>query len=942
MYRKLGMAVVAALALTVGSAWAADLDTDGTVPSIIATDTTFTSAAGNIHANNQNIDVTINSGVAMTVGDVASPVAIDWTLGNLALTDGTSALIFRDIAKMNELTLTGTLGMANGGIVNLGGGATGPAITALTVGGFAANSYGMLNIGAVGEYAAFTVNNAATLGTTANAFTIAYGAGANAAGTIVDFTAGLTATNVVMTNGAGTGTFTAGALTVAGAFTQAAGINMTVAGATAVNQGATFTVAAATNTLTGAVTVNGTMQTSGAAAVTVAAAGGITVGATGTLKTASGADLTTTGGNVGVLAGGRIDIADGTTFTTTNLSNAGTIETNASGALVTTGTFTQTAGATTIGATSTASIIGGAAAINGGTFTMAAGSTVVLMGNLTVGTTTTAASFGGAGNVNMGMRSVTVGTKGSVFTDGGALTIAITGGGGGVVFAAGSTISIADDGAGTAYTLNVTSAGNISLDKDTKVLMASGGAFTAPTAIITSGGALAYTGGVAQDFLDANSGTGSASSNYTYTADAQNIFVESTAIAKGSGASYNNIIRNMNGLGVRNPGAMVYGSFGDALFDFSAGTLNDGSAQGELTESIMDRLAGNAGYNFANAAEADASANNMSGKTDVLPMATVVHTQQLAFGNIGKQLSFANATQDLAFGQTAFSSANGLASAAFNCGSSVNRFWLGGFGLWEDADRRNGDAGYKYESGGFMLGYDRTFRNNITVGAAFGYTHGDFKARAALSNDSDIDTYSFNLYAQYKAANGIFGQLMAAYAYSDNDMGTMYAVNTWDRSDYHVGTWSIGGKLGYEWKPLANLTVTPSAGLYYYNARSNRYNSTVKNGLKLKQDVTEMPIDLAFTYDVLRDCNRKLSLSANVGWAYAFDDDGPETSFRYNGIANSPLVDVEGRKPGRHTFKTGAGVRYLVRRFEVAVDYDYRRRADFDAHGVYGSFGIRF
>lgn len=90
----------------------------------------------------------------------------------------------------------------------------------------------------------------------------------------------------------------------------------------------------------------------------------------------------------------------------------------------------------------------------------------------------------------------------------------------------------------------------------------------------------------------------------------------------------------------------------------------------------------------------------------------------------------------------------------------VNRIWAGAIGHWEDGDRRHGIDGYKYDSYGFILGYDRYFGCNLVAGVAFAYTTGDFEAKSAINDDSEMDNYSVQGYLSYNALNGIFATLM--------------------------------------------------------------------------------------------------------------------------------------------------------------------------------------
>lgn len=192
---------------------------------------------------------------------------------------------------------------------------------------------------------------------------------------------------------------------------------------------------------------------------------------------------------------------------------------------------------------------------------------------------------------------------------------------------------------------------------------------------------------------------------------------------------------------------------------------------------------------------------------------------------------------DLSYGHTSLyqniysslGSDTAVASAILNeC--FLNRFWASGFGQWEDADRKDGINGYKYDSYGFMLGYDRAF-GPVIAGASFVYANGDYEDKNAISHNSDIDSYSFNLYATYNHHSGFFGSLFGGYTYSDNDIDETYAAAFRAKEDYHTDTWYGGAKVGYQ-KRVGNLIFTPTVGLAYINSRSSSH-ATGVNGIDL-------------------------------------------------------------------------------------------------------------
>ncbi len=360
------------------------------------------------------------------------------------------------------------------------------------------------------------------------------------------------------------------------------------------------------------------------------------------------------------------------------------------------------------------------------------------------------------------------------------------------------------------------------------------------------------------------------------------------------------------------------------------------TGQGGVTAGLMDRYFNLIGDFTPGAREMQSVVSTLAGYDSAKSLDIAMVTANNVTGRINARV----ADNNLARAQTGLGSNDALASAMLNC-SFANRFWVGGFGLWENADQSGFDNGYEYTSGGFITGYDRVF-GPITIGGSFAYTAGSYDDKNALSSDSSIDSYAFNLYGTYNHCSGFFATIMGGYTHSDYDMDNLFASGQREKSDFGADTWTIGGTVGYDLRPTERLTITPSIGLYYYTSKSDTYNSTIKRGLKVEQDSAEMPIDLAVNYDIPM-CNGNVRLTANTGYAYRFSKDGGTLNdFGYNGIDGVLVRGIEGRENSRHTWNIGAGVSYSTGRFDIGLKYDYYVKKDYDAQRVLATVGVSF
>ncbi len=287
----------------------------------------------------------------------------------------------------------------------------------------------------------------------------------------------------------------------------------------------------------------------------------------------------------------------------------------------------------------------------------------------------------------------------------------------------------------------------------------------------------------------------------------------------------------------------------------------------------------------------------------------------------------------------------------------ANRVWAGYIGQWEKGDSRNSVSGYDYNSNGFIVGYDRLVGCNFAFGGAFAYSRGDYEDKAALSNSSKIDNYSFNGYATYSALNGVFASLFGGYTHQKNDIGATYqglGTVIAKSADYDADFWHIGGQVGYDFQPVDGLVLTPSIGLQYVHGRADSHFSRWSNATGVgggyvnsaTQKSLLLPIEIAARYNIdFSNCSR-LAIEGNIGYSYNFMDDNATAGMMLANVVSggSEPVFINGydRDASRHTFNAGAGLRYTYNRFDIGLKYDYYLQQDAHAHRLMGTVGVSF
>lgn len=287
---------------------------------------------------------------------------------------------------------------------------------------------------------------------------------------------------------------------------------------------------------------------------------------------------------------------------------------------------------------------------------------------------------------------------------------------------------------------------------------------------------------------------------------------------------------------------------------------------------------------------------------------------------------------------------NDTALAAFRMNENfANRIWASPFYSYHDMDVKDGKEGYKYKAWGASLGYDRAF-GAMTVGASFTYARGDYDAKN-VHDDNTIDNYGFSLYAQYYNCNGFFADLTGGYNYGDNEWKRTTAYGQL-RGDNHTNTYWIGGKIGKDFFLGENWTLTPSVGLYWFQAESSAYRTAgaaFQNIGKIKEKSLMLPIDLTAQYtQQLGDCS-SISFKVGGGYAYDFKNDGAKGHMGYDGLdAVWGTTAIQGVKPGRSSWNVGGGITYRKNNFDIGVDYRYNGRKKYDGHRVSATVGWSF
>ena len=313
----------------------------------------------------------------------------------------------------------------------------------------------------------------------------------------------------------------------------------------------------------------------------------------------------------------------------------------------------------------------------------------------------------------------------------------------------------------------------------------------------------------------------------------------------------------------------------------------------------------------------------------------------------------ANRRNQLAFVAEMIGSDYGSASLVMDQ-EYLNRFYVTPYGRIDSANGRSGFDGYHYEGAGVNMGYDRTI-GQVMMGVEAGFSKGDFEDKSALDSESRMSHYSLGAYGTYAHETGLFATIAGGYTYSDNDIkerrrqyvsATEY-TDMWNTGDYYTGTWHIGAELGIDYKVNDSFTISPSVGFTYIDSRAENHHEewggvSVGAYNNFGSKATLLPVRVQADYQFGCGSAANVILSGNVGYTHNFYEDDFDGKVWLSGFNNPTSIHSTGRRWGKNTLNLGVGLRVEYNRIDFNINYDYYRKAGFNANYLQAMLGVNF
>lgn len=265
-----------------------------------------------------------------------------------------------------------------------------------------------------------------------------------------------------------------------------------------------------------------------------------------------------------------------------------------------------------------------------------------------------------------------------------------------------------------------------------------------------------------------------------------------------------------------------------------------------------------------------------------------------------------------------------------------NTLWLEPLGYYFDQDREGDVFGFKGWSGGFAVGGDHLFSNQICVGGGVGYTNSELRWDHRYGKGT-INSLYVGIYSSYITTGGY---LLAAVLGSRNFYGIERNIHfaelkrtaTNDHKGWDVAARLIGA-LNFEIKE--NLYLQPSLMADVYNTFEEGYNESGAKSLNLQMERhysgivrTNVGIKGLKNIPFKRSC---WTPSLYLGWV----KEVPLTNGRYKGkIRACPdTFSVQSFHKTRDLLALGTSVGGVFKNgVTIALRYELNRRGSYVLH----------
>jgi mucin-19 len=263
--------------------------------------------------------------------------------------------------------------------------------------------------------------------------------------------------------------------------------------------------------------------------------------------------------------------------------------------------------------------------------------------------------------------------------------------------------------------------------------------------------------------------------------------------------------------------------------------------------------------------------------------------------------------------------------------------WFQGFGSMADKSSKSGFTGYDGKTWGAALGLDSQVTDRFLIGVFGAYSSTNVKPKGISTSNTDINSYSGGIYANYDITSAWYLEGLASATYHQNEArrstaaaGGGVVTGKWNGNQYtgRVGT-------GYAVPMDATWTVTPNAFGQYTKLNQKDYTESGIGALTVSQkdiSTTTAGIGARFTGNYRMADGWRLVPEGRLGVQQDFGSTTPSTSSFFTTTPTATFT-TDGQAPGKTAGTFGAGLSYRSPAgLDLSGNYDGETRTSFISH----------
>ncbi len=381
------------------------------------------------------------------------------------------------------------------------------------------------------------------------------------------------------------------------------------------------------------------------------------------------------------------------------------------------------------------------------------------------------------------------------------------------------------------------------------------------------------------------------------------------------------------------------------------GIISDPNADPVLASNLSDTVQDITALADTNPGLAKIAAAQLFGEHGVTGVTASQTTAQNFSGSVGnhqtqlRDNSQASASSSSASSSSAYASLRTIRQgySSFN----PNRIWGGGFGAWTRQDDKNNQFGYKYNSGGLILGYDRKIGDSLVVGVSGAYSAGEIENNDGFTT-TDVDTFNVGVYASYNHCSGFFADVNAGFGFSWNDVDTADILFGGHKTgEYDTTSFQIGTTVGYAVALPQEFRFIPSVGLQFNHVNQDAWSERTQNAAQIAHSFGEsnnnsLSIPVQVRVNKTFSLGNGASITPEVRGAWIYEARDPQAQVRMGYVGSSASTTLYGIDAGRSRGLVGAGVKMKFGKADAFVDYNYEFRSGYGNHNVMAGLGLSF